>query len=53
MTGAVLLLFCRRWPRGALLDELRTGAGYWSHRRPGPLASRTVDERGEPVGVGR
>jgi hypothetical protein len=53
MTGAVLPFLCRRWRRAALLDELRTGAGYWWHRRPGPLASRTVDERSDPVGAGR
>jgi glycosyltransferase involved in cell wall biosynthesis len=54
MTGAVLLFFCRRWPRGALLEEVRAGARYHWHRVAGPFGRAAGGgRRRAQVGVGR
>jgi glycosyltransferase involved in cell wall biosynthesis len=45
MTGAVLLFFCRQWPREALYRELRAGVRY--------LASRVTSPRRPAAPVAR
>lgn len=43
MGGAVLLFFCRSWPRRALYDELVAGARYaWRRLAPAPAAAGTA-----------